>query len=255
MSVPDYNALSVALIGQRIPKPASGTLSGYAAGEPFDKLVYAELRKQRAQGVYRHYEFLNELFLNNPDAANFQERAALIESPPVRFLLMRGKSATTEWSADNRFEEKQNDTADIILDLDSRLELIDVKTRNLARKAQPPNIISAFKLAKVSALMIDSENFDAFTIRYIGLDWSVSANDLLCEAVHSAELFKCPPDTLYINWAAALQIQFQVEEINQQFAGSVSEWTPAYLRHFVAQARRRTEKMEADFIQPFEPYL
>jgi hypothetical protein len=32
--------------GTSVPKPLSGTLSGHAAGEPFDKHVYTEIKKQ-----------------------------------------------------------------------------------------------------------------------------------------------------------------------------------------------------------------
>lgn len=38
------------MVGATIPRPLSGTLSGHAAGEPFDKLVYA-LIKDGFQGA------------------------------------------------------------------------------------------------------------------------------------------------------------------------------------------------------------
>jgi Restriction endonuclease HincII len=36
-----------------IPKPVSGTLSGHAAGEPFDKHVYSEIKKQFPENTFR----------------------------------------------------------------------------------------------------------------------------------------------------------------------------------------------------------
>lgn len=36
----DYQKLAKNIKGSSIPKPVSGTLSGHAAGEPFDKYVY-----------------------------------------------------------------------------------------------------------------------------------------------------------------------------------------------------------------------
>jgi len=52
------------------------------------------------------------------------------------------------------FDEKQNDTADILVVKDDFYEIIDIKTRNISKSAQPPNIISAFKLAQVCAKML-----------------------------------------------------------------------------------------------------
>ena len=42
----NYDNLKGKIIGTSVPKPLSGTLSGHAAGEPFDKHVYAEIKKQ-----------------------------------------------------------------------------------------------------------------------------------------------------------------------------------------------------------------
>jgi len=44
MSIVNYNNLLKTIIGSSVPKPISGTLSGHAAGEPFDKYVYSELK-------------------------------------------------------------------------------------------------------------------------------------------------------------------------------------------------------------------
>jgi hypothetical protein len=38
----DYKQLVSKIRGTSVPKPISGTLSGHAAGEPFDKHVYKE---------------------------------------------------------------------------------------------------------------------------------------------------------------------------------------------------------------------
>lgn len=45
MSVVNYEKLIKKIIGSSIQKPLSGTLSGHAAGEPFDKHVYSEIKK------------------------------------------------------------------------------------------------------------------------------------------------------------------------------------------------------------------
>lgn len=41
----NYQVLVQKLIGTSVPKPLSETLSGHAAGEPFDKHVYNEIKK------------------------------------------------------------------------------------------------------------------------------------------------------------------------------------------------------------------
>ncbi len=68
-------------------------------------------------------------------------------------------------------------------------------------------------------------------------------------------LFKSKPSDLYINWAAAMQIQFHVCDLEQDFNGSVEDWAKAYLKHFVAQARKRADDMIRKFVEPFEKYL
>ena len=40
----NYENLKKAIIDTNVPKPLSSTLSGHAAGEPFDKHVYAEIK-------------------------------------------------------------------------------------------------------------------------------------------------------------------------------------------------------------------
>jgi type II restriction enzyme len=39
MSIVNYEELKKKIIGSKVPKLLSGTLSGHAAGEPFDKHV------------------------------------------------------------------------------------------------------------------------------------------------------------------------------------------------------------------------
>ncbi len=40
MNFIDFEKLKKKIQGRSVPKPISGTLSGHAAGEPFDKLVF-----------------------------------------------------------------------------------------------------------------------------------------------------------------------------------------------------------------------
>lgn len=45
MSIVNFEHIKKSVIGTSVPKPISGTLSGHAAGEPFDKHVYNETKK------------------------------------------------------------------------------------------------------------------------------------------------------------------------------------------------------------------
>jgi type II restriction enzyme len=251
----NYDKLKNAVINTSVPKPLSGTLSGHSAGEPFDKHVYSEIKKQFPDKTFRQYEYLNYLFTKNPTAIGIEARNNLFSSPTVMFLLSRGKNATDKWSIESPFEEKQNDTADILVVNEGKYEIIDVKTRNLSKIAQSPNIISAYKLAQVCAKMLDNEEFDNFTITYFEIDWDLSDEKLICKDAHYAELFKAKPENLYINWAAAMQIQFHVSDLEQDFSGDRKEWAKSYLKHFVTQAKKRANDMITKFVKPFEKYI
>jgi type II restriction enzyme len=252
----NYENLKKKVKGATVPKPLSGTLSGHAAGEPFDKHVYREIKKQFPQDTFRQYEYLNDLYSKSPDVIGIDARQKLFNSPTVLFLLSRGKNATDKWSIENPFEEKQNDTADDILVVkDNFYELIDIKTRNISKLAQPPNIISAYKLAQLCAKMIDNKEFDNLTINYFEIDWLLENDKLVCKDAHFAYLFNADPADLYINWAAAMQIQFHVCDLDQSFKGTHEQWAKEYLKHFVSQAKKRADDMIKKFVKPFEKYI
>jgi len=251
----NYIKLSEKIKSSNVSKPISGALSGHAIGEPFDKYVYEEIKMQLPKNTFRQYEYLNDLYNKNPNIIGFEARQKLFNSPTVLFLLSRGKNATNKWSIENPFEEKQNDTADIIVVKNDFYEIIDIKTRNISKFAQPPNIISSFKLAQLCAKMLDNKEFDNFTINYFEIDWKLNNNKLVCTDTHLACLFKAQPDNLYINWAAAMQIQFHVCDLDQAFKGTKEKWAKIYLKHFITQAKRRADNMIEKFVRPFEKYI
>jgi hypothetical protein len=251
----NYTDLINKIKGTTVPRPLSGTLSGHAAGEPFDKHVYLEIKKQFPKNTFRQFEYLNDLYTQNSDVIGYEAREKLFKSPSVHFLLARGKEVTQKWSSDNLFDEKQNDTADILVVKDGFYEIIDIKTRNLSKSAQPPNIMSAFKLAQVCAKMLDNKEFDDFSINYFEVDWALDTDKLVCKDAHFVNLFKCNPANLYINWAAAMQIQFHVCDLEQNFENGLEDWAKGYLKHFVNQAKKRSDDMIKKFVEPFEKYI
>ena len=218
-------------------------------------MVYHNLKSKYPQFIYKQYEFLNDISLRNPQHITVEQRYALFDSPTALFLLSRGKSATNSWAPDNVFEEKQNDTADILYFENGCYDIIDVKTRNIDKNAMEPNIISASKLAKACAIMIDNDDFESINIDYIEVDWKENGEKLKAIDAHHANLFKANPHTLYINWAAAMQIQFHVCDLDQTWNGTRKEWAKEYLTVFVASAKSRCDKMYKDYIKPYLKYI
>ena len=251
----NYTELIKNVKGTFVQKPLSGTLSGHSAGEPFDKHVYSEIKKQLPDNTFRQYEYLNDLYSKNAEIIGVEARQALFNSPSVLFLLSRGKKKKKKWSLENPFDEKQDDTADILVVKDDFYEIIDIKTRNLSKTAQPPNIISALKLAQLCAIMLDNKEFDNLSINYFEVDWLLEEDKLVCKDAHFVSLFKSIPENLYINWAAAMQIQFHVCNLDQEFKGTIEEWAKSYLKHFVAQVYKRSEYMIEKYAKPFEKYI
>lgn len=125
----------------------------------------------------------------------------------------------------------------------------------MGKKAQPPNIISSYKLAQTCARMIDNDEYDTINFNYIEIDWIEEKDNLKCVNAHLSSLFKTNPFDLYINWAAGLQIQFHVADLGQQWTGSMRQWAKDYIRHFVDSAKHRCKKMEEEYIIPFLKYL
>jgi len=253
----DLSFLKDAMVGKGVSKPISGTLSGHAAGEPFDKHVESLLHSKFPNSIKRQFTYLNELFSLNPKCTTFEDRRDLIKSEVARLLLMRGRASVTDWSIDNLFEEKQNDTADILL-VDkvpaTKFQIIDVKTTNITKQGQPPNIISAEKLANACVKMIDTSDFETIKITYIGVNWELSGNTLLCKDVSIKELFKTNPNELYINWVAAQQIQFKVDDLSQTFNGNTEEWCKTYLKKYITSCKEYTEK-KLKKLEPLAKYI
>ncbi len=259
----DFDGLMRHLKNNMVERPnraVNGTLSGHVAGEPFEKKVFELLKNKYPKNIYKQYDYLKDLYLRHPNVISVEDRYALLDSPTVLFLLSRGDKATRNWSPQNVFEEKQNDTADIVFYVKEGnktfYDIIDVKTRNMSKNAQAPNIISAYKLAKTCANMIDNEEYDKVGIKYVEVDWVEEGNDSLkCTNAHYGDLFKACPDMLYINWAAAMQIQFHVCDLDQSWTGTMEEWAHEYIRTFVDSAERRCERMREEYIQPFLKYI
>lgn len=258
MKTQDYNYIVSKLLNTEVERPNkhdNGTLSGHAAGEPFEKLTYHLLKQKFPENIYKQYEFLNDLYMRHPLSISLKAKKALFDSPVALFLLSRSDAATANWNPNNIFEEKQDDTADILWYQDNRFDLIDVKTRNISKDAMAPNIISAYKLARACAIMIDNNDYDSVGLHYIEVEWKEVGDKLKCVNSHWKNLFLCSPQSLYINWSAAMQIQFHVSSIDQNFTGDNESWAREYIRCFVESAETRRNKIYEKYIQPFKKYI
>jgi hypothetical protein len=218
--------------------------------EIIENNLFEKINTQNSKYVFTQNEYINDFYLLNPRKIGIEGRVNLSKSPTFLYFF---PEQTIE--SDSPFDEKQNDTADILVVKDGFYEIIDIKTRNLSKSVQAPNIISAYKLAQVCAKIIDNQEFNTFTIDYIEIDWLEENDKLVCKGAHFVNLFRTNPSQLYINWAAAMQIQFHVCDLTQDFTGSTEEWAKAYLKHFVTQAKRRADEMIKKFVKPFEKYL
>lgn len=246
----DLTKALTGLIGRTVPRP-TGTLAGHAAGLPFERLVNEMLQQRLPGQTFRHFELLNQIYLSNPKMNTLEQRYSLLGPPSLQYLLKRGKAATEKWSQVELFEEKQNDTAEIVVIPSKKLvievdhvrpvTLIDVKTQDVGKKAQAPNIISAEKVANVCKLAIESESFLPFEILYVGVKWQATKTELVCTDIRIVSLTDIDPKNLYINWAAALQIQFHPFEVPTFYSKDGMSWARDYLKNFCAQLERRIE--------------
>ena len=88
----DFARLVSEITGQTVVRPnkaGAGTLSGHAAGEPFEKLVCSKLKNIYPGGIFKQYEYLNDIYQKNPKHITVEQRHALLDSPTVLFLLSR----------------------------------------------------------------------------------------------------------------------------------------------------------------------
>jgi type II restriction enzyme len=247
----DYSRLTKdlkTLVGTSVPKP-SGTLAGHAAGLPFEKLVHERLVTTFAGRALRHFEFLNDV-LSRHENDSVAQRLEAFGPVSLQGLLCRGRTQMAQWTPSKLFDEKQNDTAETIISSDlvfdpnsSHLLLLDVKTYNAAKNGQPPNIISAGKLSEALASALEDGQL-RFDIVYVGVSWTVEGETLRGNEISVVSLFKMDPK-LYVNWAAAEQIQFHPHLAKQEFTGSREQWANEFLEHFVESLDRRIGKQAA----------
>jgi hypothetical protein len=232
------------LTGVKEQKP-KGSSAGHAAGLPWEAIVHESLRKKYPSKVLRHYEFLNKVLgaIRNDESST---RFSAFGPESLQKLICRGKAPTLKWTPNNPFSEKQNDTAENIICIDgeyrkdqSELLFLDVKTYNISKKGQAPNIISAKKLSEALALGL-KEGKIRFNFVYVGVCWDTEGNFMVAKQISTVSLFKIQP-SIYINWASAEQLQFHPHLADQTFQGTREEWASEFLKHFSTSLSKRID--------------
>ena len=236
------------LVGKSVSKPAGSTLAGHAAGLPFEDLIHDRLSTEYPGKVLRHYEALNRNLQDNPKASSYEDRMKLLGAPSVSYLVRRGTNAMKDWSPSKPFEVKQDDTAESIIFptkecsfRSDRIILLDVKTQDVDKKAQAPNIMSADKIARAAVLALSEKKPIPFEIVYAGVKWKRKGDRLECTDATVISMMRITPP-LYINWVAAQQIQFHPFEVDQSFSGTHEEWCRSYIENFCISLGDRIEK-------------
>ena len=247
-TVEELNAVMQTLVGKTVAKPAGSTLAGHASGLPFEDLIHSRLLIEYPGRVLRQFEALNKNLSDHPKAKTAEERLAVLGSPAVQYLVKRGVAAMKGWSPSTQFEVKQDDTAESIIfpttdcDLSSdRIILLDVKTQDVDKKAQAPNIMSADKIARAAVLALMAKKPVPFEIVYAGVKWKRDGDKMKCVEATAISMMKITPP-LYINWVAAQQIQFHPFEVDQSFPGTHEDWCAAYVENFCKSLGERIKK-------------
>lgn len=250
----DLEEIGEELVGSLVPRP-SGQLAGHAGGLPFEALVDSALKERFPGRAFRHFEALNHALTVELDSnpGDFSPGKYQFGPEPIHYLAKRGKQVTSSWSPVKLFEEKQNDTAENIVFSDQDqlfnsdlVSFVDVKSQNASKTSQPPNIISARKIKEI-ALMAWEEDLDLpLEILYLGIKFFTEEFEgrkmLRAEECRAIDLFKIDPRAVYINWSAALQIQFHPLEVEQDFNGSAKEWLGGFLESYARSLEHRSNK-------------
>lgn len=233
-------------------KPNQET-SGHRIATPLEEEVYDALSKTYPGLAFKQHEAVNE-YLSQTVMQDKVSDDFIFGNEAIDYLVNPGKKALSNWPG-KIVPGRQSDTADIVLFSDSALFdglsvfLIDVKSHDFGKNSQPPNIMSARKLAKVAEICL-SKNIDPnFSLYYIDLGYRKKDAGVVVEDVRMVDMMKIPPldyngkgKPLYINWSAAIQVQFRPSEVSQEFQLSQKDWLAVFMKNYASQKRDRIYK-------------
>ena len=114
------------------------------------------------------------------------------------------------------------------------------------KKSQQPNIISARKIKDIGLIAWETGSDLPLEILYLGIKFMPEEVDgrrmLRANECRAIDLFKTDPKEIYINWSAALQIQFYPLEVEQNFEGSNKEWLGMFLESYARSLEHRSNQ-------------
>lgn len=151
--------------------------------------------------------------------------------------------------------EKQDDTADLVIEDAGKIRIVNVKSSNLDKDSMHPNIISASKVltffdwasslpaAERNQTLADAE------VYFLSVYWHEDGNKMQLEDVAAKRLTKLKVEKIpRLNFDAAMQIQWHVrdmEEIeNQKALDFARELSLSVVEKFAAHAERKTRKFQ-----------
>lgn len=227
--------------------------SGHRIATPLEEEVYDALSKTYPGLAFKQHEAVNE-YLSQAVTRDKVSDDFIFGNEAIDYLVNPGNKALSHWP-EKIVPGRQSDTADIVLFSDSALFdgssvfLIDVKSHDFGKNSQPPNIMSARKLAKVAEICL-SKNIDPnFSLYYIDLGYRKKDAGVVVEDVRMVDMMKIPPldyngkgKPLYINWSAAIQVQFRPSEVSQDFELSQKDWLAIFMKNYTSQKRDRLYK-------------
>ena len=220
--------------------------AGHAGGNIIEEIVRTEMSALYGERVQRQHTVLNSVLTAHLEAVTKADRVALFGNSAAQVMLCE-KRDIANWTADEPFRSAQGDTADAILFAeapavlgDNRYALIDAKSVDLDKHGQAPNIISATKVFNM-ALAAVSTGCVPFDLVYLAAGYRVNADGILVvERARAVSLFKIESG-LYINWAAANQIQFHPLDADQSFTGTPLQWADRFLDQYRAAEQHHIE--------------
>ncbi len=183
--------------------------------------------------------------------------------------LLSTKSAIQEYFKTGAAGEWQQAGADLVLidggpifDSDSDVFLLNVKSHDVSRSSRPPNIMSALRLLRFLARLLESENAESWleqaNLLFLAIDYDGQTSRY--SETHLKDLFRLDvPRIPQINFDAAIQIQWQVgdmKEIEQSKAEFIDRLLSRFLREWDRHREQKTrsfEELAARIVAKLEP--
>ena len=217
-------------------------------------------------------EFLTELF-NCIQVKNKigKEQLAEIQNTWWFSAFATVKTHMKSYANEKPLEASQQDGADMVLfygkniveDM-NKLIIINAKSHNKTKKSQAPNIVSVERLVANQLAIIDNFPLDKekqnklFSYRkywIIAIDYipvSDSSSESLVSHIHLKDLYKTDGRKIYINFAAALQLQKHPHDMPQIKSQSSNKFINDLLANLMINYSARINKKLQEYKENYQ---